>query len=220
MLILCDRTAGLWTALIITSLPYYIVTMGMITSPNIAINNSVEVSRAGSANGMAVMISCMFRAFGSLIGSSIYQWSAANQFEYPLDVNLAFQLCGVVIIMCGIIVYKLPVYLEHRDKAQNNTWLLTVLYCGRLPVTFLTFLLHTCTVCVKLRNKWLALMQKFCERCLQRWQVFLYISHKNQLNQGKISPESHSSASQNHRSLQSSLDLVFLYFCLLLSPVY
>eukprot|EP00276_Gloeochaete_wittrockiana_P024098 CAMPEP_0184370032 /NCGR_PEP_ID=MMETSP1089-20130417/162588_1 /TAXON_ID=38269 ORGANISM="Gloeochaete wittrockiana, Strain SAG46.84" /NCGR_SAMPLE_ID=MMETSP1089 /ASSEMBLY_ACC=CAM_ASM_000445 /LENGTH=299 /DNA_ID=CAMNT_0026712571 /DNA_START=735 /DNA_END=1630 /DNA_ORIENTATION=+ len=100
---------GVWKALVSTV---------AFTNSILLVNNSSTPQHLGSVNGLGQSFACLARAFGPILGATLFAWSLTNNYFFPLDYRLIFVIIGILFIVILIIAHRLPPSID----APRVTW--------------------------------------------------------------------------------------------------
>ena len=94
-------------------------------SINILVNNSVDVSVIGSANGVTMAVSYLGKLLAPITCGGLYTWSLTNikgvpgndhPLGFPLDQFLAFFFLSFLSVLCAVCTAMLSSHMNYVNR--------------------------------------------------------------------------------------------------------
>ncbi|CAG9312749.1 unnamed protein product [Blepharisma stoltei] len=110
----------LWIVLVPLYVIFAIIQTSALTVMTIGINNSVELSVIGIANGIAQSAVSFSRFIGPLLAGCIFGWSLNNELGYPFNSHLIFNLISLLGLLCIFLSIFLDESINKRQKSPEH----------------------------------------------------------------------------------------------------
>ena len=127
MLVKIQNKYLLWVALTSTLFICRFAVSGTGTSLNVFINNSVTPDLTGSANGLAMTMSCAGRAVSPMLFGFLQSWSMTNikhlyprALGFPFDQHLCFYILSLFSVVGAIWTAFIPDHLQKKKYFEKE----------------------------------------------------------------------------------------------------
>ncbi|KAJ1654575.1 hypothetical protein IWQ61_005513 [Dispira simplex] len=112
----------IWVGIIMLLIGRFTGGVLMFTSSNILINNSVPNRQVlGTVNGFSQCFGSLARAIGPILAGTIWSWSLASGYGFPLDYHLVFIVMAGISFANGFFTLTWDPQLNHRIFAESQT---------------------------------------------------------------------------------------------------
>lgn len=81
-------------------------------------NNAARSDSVGSVNGISTSLAAFARVMGPVIGTSIYAWSSNLDWYYPFNYMFTFHMTILFSIVCLVISFFIPPYLNRNRNTK------------------------------------------------------------------------------------------------------